>query len=155
MSRKRRPGWGSSPTPGQNKSHSNGDDNSSKPESLAVAPPTELSRRVDKELDADRNFFKRWPQRQHYIRRIFPNERAQMEQQARAMGERSLSLDPLTQAVFVAVRKIHARARLCVTFIATRDIETDLSEAEAQELWGWVSSPQVEQIAAGLKATGP
>jgi hypothetical protein len=53
------------------------------------------------------------------------------------------------------MRKIYPRVRLRAMFIATRDIETDLSEAEAQELWGWVSSPKVEQIAAGFKAMGP
>jgi hypothetical protein len=158
MSRKQRPGRvapraGSSEVPNDNASFFT----PSSDKSLAVESATELSRKVDKELDADRRFFKRWPERRHYIRRVFPNERAQMEQQARALGDQfpPATFDPHKQGVFVGVKKIRHNARVRVTFIATRDIETDLSEAEAQEIFGWLSSPKVEQIIAGFKAMGP
>jgi hypothetical protein len=167
MSRKRRPGLGVGSPPRPEEQNINASDlNGSKSEKLAVdkpndelviQPPTELGRRVDKELDADRNYFKRWPQRQHYIRRIFPNERAQMEEQARAMGDEfpPATFDPSVHAIFIAVKKIRPNARVRVTFIAKRDIETDLSERDAKEVFGWVSSPKVEWIVAGIKAMGP
>jgi hypothetical protein len=107
-----------------------------------------LSRRVDKELDADRAFFRRWPEREHYIRRIFPNERLQME----FHGEHFPLHDPLTHAVFVAVKKVHANARVRTFFVAPRDIETDLSEREVTVFLPEPSAKVKEMIAA-LKAT--
>jgi hypothetical protein len=118
---------------------------------IALQPPTELGRKVDKELDADRAFFRRWPERQHRIRRIFPNERAQLE----FHGGRTLSYDPLTHAIFVGVKKIFSHARVRAVFIAPRDIETDLSEREAKAIFERASSAQVRQIVSGIKAMGP
>src|SRR5689334_6038776 len=138
MSKRKRPGsrW-HAPRPKEHINNNASDLTPSSNGSLAVAPPTELSRRVDTELDADRNFFKQWPERQHYIRRIFPYERAQFE--FHRQGEAPV-FDPLTHALFIAVKKVLPKARVRVGFIAPRDIETDLSEAEAEQVFGWASS---------------
>jgi hypothetical protein len=122
--------------------------NSNIPRSLPLEPPTELSRRIDKELDADRAFFRRWPEREHYIRRIFPNERLQME----FLGRQFPPHDPLTHAVFVTVKKVHTNARMRTFFVAPRDIETDLSERDARAYWP-EHSAEARQIVAALKAT--
>jgi hypothetical protein len=117
--------------------------------------PEELGRKVDDELDADRVFFRRWPERWHRIRRVFPNERELVEAQARFHGSSSLLHDPETHAIFVAVKKVYAHARVRSFFIAPRDIETDLTEREARDIFDSAASPQVRQIVADIKAMGP
>jgi hypothetical protein len=114
-----------------------------------LQPVSELSRRVDSELDADRAFFRGRPDRQHYVRRVFPNERLQTE----FLGGRNLSFDPLTHAAFVAVKKVHRTARVRVTFIARRDTNTDMSEREAKKMFNRLSTTKVQEIVSMLKAT--
>jgi hypothetical protein len=137
--------------------NNDGDVTRSKNESLAVVtgpievqPPTELSERVDAELDADRIFFRQRPARAHYIRRIFPYERAQME----LHGGQIPPYDPLTHAVFVAVKKVHATARVRTVFVAPRNT-TDLSEQRARAIFDQVATERVRQIVSDLEAMGP
>src|SRR5262245_61819695 len=98
---KKRPGAGGSPT-GSKENHPDRDGNPYS-EKLAVGqawkPPEGVTQKVDKELDSDRTYFKRWPERKHRVRRIFPNERALLLDQARFFESKSLPPDPLTHAI--------------------------------------------------------
>ena|SRR5688572_614716 len=96
-----------------------------------------LSDEIDRLTDADRNFFKRRPERAHRIRRAFGAEIAA----SALMDQRSLDLPPHL-AWFVAVKQLEPGARVRTFFVYAREIDTDLPEEVAAAVFeatlgGW------------------
>lgn len=90
-----------------------------------------LAERVDRELDADRAFFERFPHRRYYVRPIFHNEHIQIE---RVEG-RSLRPPPGFD-VFVAVEETFYGARLRIPFGAPISIDTgELTEEDCRQIF--------------------
>jgi hypothetical protein len=100
-----------------------------------------LAERVDRELDADRNFFRRFPHRRYFIRRIYPAERAEFER----LWEQSLQ-PPVGFDLFVAVEEVFRGARLRPPFVARISIPlSELREERCRQVfWACMSSREAE-----------
>jgi hypothetical protein len=104
-----------------------------------------LADRIDKEIEADRKFYARFPARTCRVRRAFRAEQEMFE----AIG----NVGPgLQQALFVVVVLAAPGARLRASFVARRDFETDMSEAAALRLFQMLqgSFPQMAEIHQSL-----
>ena len=75
-----------------------------------------LSERVDRELDADRYYFKVNPERQHRLRPIFPAERAEFERGAPSTPD---------LAMFVAVQQVLPGRRMRIPIFADVNLNPD------------------------------
>ena len=94
------------------------------------------ARRVEAELDADRDFFQRFPYRRYRVRRIYPAEQAEFE---RATGQ---SLQPPEGFhTYVAVEEVFRGGRLRVPFAAQINVPTDeLREKRCEQVfWACIS----------------
>jgi hypothetical protein len=100
-----------------------------------------LAERVDRELDADRNFFRRFPHRRYRIRHIYPAERAEFEH----VTGQSLQA-PAGFSTYVAVEEVFRGARLRLAF--TAQINVPLSELREercrQVFWACLSDQLAE-----------
>jgi hypothetical protein len=100
-----------------------------------------LAERVDVELDADREFFRRFPHRRYRIRRIYPAERAEFER----LWEQSLQ-PPVGFDLFVVVEEVFVGARLRLPFVARISIPlSELREERCKQVfWRCMSSRTAE-----------
>jgi hypothetical protein len=106
--------------------------------------PTSLAARVDRELDADRNFFKHNPRRRYYVRRMLAAERAQFESKLK----RSLT-PPEGDDNFVAVEQLFPGARRRVHFQAPAALDVGgLDEALSAEFFQACTHDGVVRIAS-------
>jgi hypothetical protein len=112
--------------------------------------PSKLGRRVDRELDADRQYFERHPDRRHRIRRVFAAERAEFEFHG---GE----LRPAaSQSVYVVVEQVRVGARLRTPFIASSDIDPDeLDEAVCAAVFAYVLPSHMRAMREWLLEIAP
>lgn len=107
-----------------------------------------LADAVDRELDADRRFFERRPRRSYRLRRSFPTEGEQVS--ILLGGEWPVR----GGALFTAVRQLAPGVRARVFFLARRDLETDVSDAEAAECFNYFSTSTIpDDIAKAIAAT--
>lgn len=102
---------------------------------------------LDKVCASDARFFERRPERQHRIRRA---SRAERQHRDIVLGERS---PPKGMVLFAVVRNLLPGFRLRLYFFAAADIDTDVSEDEAESIFNAVSPHDPELIRAleGIK----
>ncbi len=105
-----------------------------------------LSERVERELDNDRRFFRRHPQRRHYVRRIYEAERTQFE----CVSGTVINTTP-TIALYVAVALLRLGARARAPFVAEANLETDLPESVCVDVFEAVAPQWVRRIREQLR----
>ena len=113
-----------------------------------------LQEKVERATDADRKFFKRFPDRSYRVRRAFKAESELQDFLCASDGQTAFRYPP-GYARFVAVRQIVIGARIRQPLWAPADWDTDMTDLEAQEVYELVKF----DLAAGLeevvqKATG-
>lgn len=103
--------------------------------------------KIDRVSEADRKFFRRFPQRRHRLRLA---GMAELEQRVLVCG---LDLQPGCQ-LFVIVRNIAPGHRMKVYAQLPEGLETDLPESAVKELWNAVKefSPQVQEFEAAMRS---
>ena len=69
------------------------------------------TRAMEKELDADRSFFKRHPKRKHYVRPIFPNEKKVVLLERPEIANDKMVQNEVLFEIYVIVRKISRNLR--------------------------------------------
>lgn len=103
---------------------------------------------VMRELDGDRRFFERRPHRSYRLRRAFPAEGEQVS--ILIGGECPMR----ASALFTAVRQLTPGVRVRIFFLGPRDLETDVSDAEAAECFHRFNTTTApDDLAAALAAT--
>lgn len=100
-----------------------------------------LAVRVDRELDNDRRYFQRHPERTTYIRRPYPAER----ESAYVAGT---AIRGHAEEMYVLVHQVSPGNRLRGFIRSPAGLETDLSEEEARGLWDKYAAihPRVAEI---------
>lgn len=108
----------------------------------------QLASQVDRDLEADRRYFRRRPERTFRIRHAFRSEVDEL----RLVG--GLGPDPEGQRLFAAVRQVESGVRMRAFFRAARGLETDMSEFEAASIWAELDArdPRFAKLAAVLDA---
>lgn len=123
-------------------------DNDGLTEAEVTARVHALTDAVDRELDADRLFFERRPHRSYRLRRSF---RAEGEQVSVLLGG---EWPVKGGALYTVVRQLAPGLRARVFFLARRDLETDVSDAEAAECFNYFSTSTIpDDIALAVAAT--
>ena len=107
-------------------------------------------RAFDRELDADRNFFQRFPHRRYRIRRIFRNERMEFERAG------PLQPQPPGFSTCVAVEEVFRGARLRVPFAAQIVVDTnELCEARCKQVFRACLPDQLVELREHMLAVAP
>src|SRR5262245_31999347 len=93
----------------------------------------ELVEKVDREIDADRVFFQRWPHRNDRVRRIFSNEHALIVHDGGPLRLPPGAKNPDVYIAMVIVKQLSPGMRIRKFCMAPRSLDADLlSEEQAQ-----------------------
>lgn len=105
-----------------------------------------LAKSINCAIQADGQFFKRFPQRYHRVRLASQAEISQQE----LLAGRPIS-SPKNSRAFVAVRCIAPGVRLRLFAYRAEGFQTDPDEATAREFFGALATPQTQEIEAGMR----
>ncbi|MEM6847606.1 MAG: hypothetical protein AAF580_05945 [Pseudomonadota bacterium] len=105
-----------------------------------------LQEKVERATDADRKFFKRFPDRSYRVRRAFKAE-SDLQDFLHASDGQAAFRCPPGYACFMAVRQIAVGARMRHPIYAPSDWDTDMTDIEAQEIYEFAAN----DITAGLE----
>jgi hypothetical protein len=105
-----------------------------------------VSRETDRMTQADRRYFERFPDRTHRVRLASRSEIRQNE----ILSGRSWDL-PAGYCHYVTIRKIASDIRLRNFIIHFEDMETDVSEALAREIFDSWATEKTRQIEAQMR----
>jgi hypothetical protein len=105
-----------------------------------------LAARVEKITNADRNFFERFPQRQHRVRLA---GRAEVEQDALLAGESPRRVPP-DLSHYAIVKNVAPGLRLRLILIGDEGLDIDVSEQEARERFEAARTSQVSEAEQAL-----
>lgn len=94
--------------------------------------PGDLALRLEREIDRDRRFEARRPDRSYWVRRL---GKAESEVNRLIAGQ----ITPSGMRGFVVVRKVCPGGRIRGFFFASPDFEPDMSDERAESLWRHVS----------------
>ncbi len=109
------------------------------------------SAEVERELDADRRFFRRHPKRRHFIRPIYLAERAEFERVSNTV----INTPPETLGLYVAVEQVRPGARLRALFVAEAGFNPKQPETVCAQIFEQVVPDWARAMRARIRETMP
>lgn len=106
-----------------------------------------LAVRVERVTRSDAKFFERFPHRCHRVRLT---SQAEIAQDAVLLGKPQQP--PPGHQFYTAVKNIGPGVRLRLSICGPQDADTDLSEAQAFEIYERFNGPDVRKIEADMRA---